>query len=138
FWQMLSSCPTIAQEILRTMAQRLQGLEALAQGRERLLSLGTMAAGLAHELNNPASASSRAASQLREVLLEMQARSWKLYKQSLGPQQKEFLAGVQREAMGRCSASIAPLDPLERSDREEEWMEWLGAHDIEEGWRLAP
>jgi signal transduction histidine kinase len=135
---MLAACPTIAQGILQTMAGRLQQLEAVSQGREKLVALGTMSAGIAHELNNPAAASRRAASQLREALLEMQSRSCQLHKQPLSPDKTEFLADVQREAMGRCSSSQAPLEPLEQSDREEEWEQWLEAHGIGQGWKLAP
>jgi signal transduction histidine kinase len=138
FWQMLSTCPTIAQGILRTMAQRLQQLEAITQGRDRLIALGTLSAGIAHELNNPAAASRRSASQLREALLEMQSLSCRLYKQTLNPEQRDFLATVQREAMGRCRSTQAPLDPLEQSDREEEWEQWLEARGVGEGWKWAP
>jgi signal transduction histidine kinase len=137
FWQMLATCPTISREIMRTMAGRVQNIESLAQGREKLVSLGTMAAGLAHELNNPASASRRASEQLRAALLELQSRTCKLHCLALDVEQKQYLAGLQRDAMGRCSASQPPFDPIEQSDREDAWTEWLERHDIPDGWRWA-
>ena len=51
---MIATCPSITQEILRYMAQRVQGIAALSQQQAKLISLGTLAAGLSHELNNPA------------------------------------------------------------------------------------
>src|SRR4051794_20564147 len=138
FWQMLATCPTISREIMRTMARRVQNLESIAQGREKLVSLGTMAAGLAHELNNPASASQRASEQLRQALLELQSRTCKLHCLPLEVEQKQFLAGLQREAMGRCSASQPPFGPIEQSDREDAWTEWLEQHNIPDGWQWSP
>jgi signal transduction histidine kinase len=138
FWRMLATCPTVSREIMRTMAGRLQNLEAIAQGREKLVSLGTMAAGLAHELNNPAAASRRAAEQLREALLELQSRTCKLHCQPIEVEQKQYLAGLQRDAMGRCSASQPPYGPIEQSDREDAWTDWLEQHGIADGWKLAP
>ncbi len=64
---MMSICHTVARQILQSAANKMRNLEGYSQQREKLASSGTMAAGLAHELNNPASAARRAAAHLRET-----------------------------------------------------------------------
>ena len=63
FWQMLAICPSITRELFTSLAQRVQNMEAISQGHAKLTALGTLSAGLAHELNNPAAAVSRGAQQ---------------------------------------------------------------------------
>ena len=79
FWQMIATCPSITQEILRTMAQRVQGIAALSQQQAKLISLGTLAAGLAHELNNPAAAAGRATIQLHQIFQALPSLSIRIY-----------------------------------------------------------
>ncbi|MBD2776268.1 ATP-binding protein [Iningainema tapete] len=137
FWDMLSSCNCVMTTILRTMAQRVRALESMSQHREKLVALGTLAAGLAHELNNPASASRRAAGQLRETVQVLQPLTIKLNQQQMTCAQKAFLAQLQKDVV--ASAKNAPkLDPLEESDRSDELTAWLDAQDIIDGWKLAP
>src|SRR5437879_7528655 len=80
---MLSVCPSVASQIFRTMATRVRNLEGYSQQREKLASLGTMAAGLAHELNNPATAARRASAHLREVVEGLQSFACELHEQLL-------------------------------------------------------
>jgi signal transduction histidine kinase len=136
FWGMLRTCPCVAREILRTAANRLRNLEGYSHQRQKLVSLGTMAAGLAHELNNPAAAARRAAAQLHETLGAAQSHVRQLAK-TLEPAEWEQLLGAEQDAT-HCLEAAPPLDSLTRSDREEALTQWLEAHGIPEGWRLAP
>ena len=75
FWTLMACCPAVRKVVLADMAQRLQAYQVEALHREKLVSLGTLAAGLMHELHNPGAAAKRAASQLRENLLRLQELS---------------------------------------------------------------
>ncbi|MFB8774355.1 ATP-binding protein [Streptomyces broussonetiae] len=105
--------------------------------RERLLALGSLSAGLTHELNNPAAAAVRATATLRERVAKMRH---KLSVISAGPYPREALANLIeiQERTAERVAKAPVLSPLEASDREDAVTDWLDDHDIPEGWRLAP
>src|SRR5712671_8006142 len=73
FWRMLSTCPSVAREVFHTAANKMRNFEGYSVQREKLASLGTMAAGLAHELNNPAAAAGRAAAHLQQTTDKVQS-----------------------------------------------------------------
>jgi signal transduction histidine kinase len=106
------------------------------QQHQRLSALGTMAAGLAHELNNPASANLRAATQLPHTLTTLQIQTLKLCAEKLNREQLVFLGRLQTDLIGR--ADDADLDPLAQSDLEDTIMNWLDDAQIADSWRLAP
>lgn len=105
--------------------------------RERLLALGSLSAGLTHELNNPAAAAVRATSALRERVGKMRH---KLAVIAQGPYSREALADLIeiQERTAERVAKAPVLSPLEASDREDELADWLDDHGIAEGWRVAP
>jgi len=137
FWQLLASCSCVTTSILRTMAQRVQAVQVLSQHREKLVALGTLAAGLAHELNNPAAACRRAVGQLQETFEVLQPLALKLNQQQMTCPQPELLVQLQQEALKSATTST-PLDPLTQSDREDEVANWLEERGIADGWKFAP
>jgi signal transduction histidine kinase len=136
FWRMLSNCHSLAREIFQFAATKMRNMEGYSQQREKLASLGTMAAGLAHELNNPAAAARRAAPHLRETTDKAQVLLCKLSK-ILSHDQWHDLAFASQEAMERLARAPA-LDHIERSDRADKIATWLQARSVATPWDLAP
>jgi len=134
FWRMLSTCPSVAREIFRSASNRMRNMEGYSHQREKLISLGTMAAGLAHELNNPASAARRAAAHLQETTDGVQSFICQLGK-VLDAEHWEYLVGASLEASKRA---VPKLDHLARSDREDAVAKWLDGHQVPAAWELAP
>ena len=134
FQHMLVSCSPVTKAVLPTLAARIRSMEVLTMQQEKLSALGKLSAGLPHQLNNPAAAAQRSASQLRDTLLTLQALNFSLH--SSEPVVK-LLTGFQQDAMQRATHTL-PLDALAQSDREDELAAWLENHAITNGWELAP
>jgi signal transduction histidine kinase len=110
--------------------------EAVGQ-RERLLALGSLTAGLTHELNNPAAAAVRATASLRERVAGMRGKLRMLAGGKWEPAELQALIELQQRAAERV-AKAPSLDPIATSDAEDEVTDWLEDHGCSEGWQLAP
>jgi len=110
--------------------------EAVGQ-RERLLALGSLTAGLTHELNNPAAAAVRATSSLRERVAGMRGKLRLLAGGKWEPADLQSLIELQQRAAEQV-AKAPKLDPIATSDAEDELTDWLEDHGCSEAWLLAP
>ncbi len=136
FWNLMVTCPEVRAQILGNMAMRLQKMQSVSFQQEKLASLGTMAAGLMHELNNPGAAARRAASQLRENLMRMHRLSSIFTRNPLSPEQKECMVELQEYALS--AKERVALSSIEQSDAEEALAEWMEQANIPDAWKLAP
>ncbi len=116
------------------VTRQKQAERALAQS-ERMATLGTLAAGVAHELNNPAAATRRAAEQLREAFAALNEARGRLV--DMPPDGVARLAELHSRSQARATERVA-LGSVERSDLEAELEDWLDEHDVDDGWDLAP
>ena len=126
----------VHERVMKQMQPVLSRLAGAEQNRERLESLGTMAAGLAHELNNPAAAAKRAASDLADALEVIGATLGEFVEAGVERADAERLVALQREALTRAEDHEA-LDSLDASDAEDAMLERLEELGLDEPWRLA-
>ncbi len=137
FAQMMRDWFPMALHMLEGLFFGIRTSQQAISQRERLLALGSLSAGLTHELNNPAAAAVRATSSLRERIAGMRH---KLAMIAAGPYDRatlETLIKLQEDAVEHV-AKAPTLTPLTASDREDALADWLDAHGIGGGWELAP
>jgi signal transduction histidine kinase len=133
----MATCPVVRQGIMDNAAQRIHAFQATTLHREKLISLGTLAAGLMHELNNPGSAAKRSAAQLRENLTRLQEISMRFCVSPLTQEQRTCLHDMQEEVLGQGKPRTA-TSSLEEADAEEELGAWLESIGVNSAWKLAP
>ncbi len=127
----------MAAHLLEGAATQGANASEIVERHERLVALGSVTAGLTHELNNPVAAVMRASSRLREMLAEMRSRVGEMVRSQLPPDQLEAIANLAGEALDHRREAPA-LSPLETSDREDEMAAWLEDHGVAEAWDVAP
>jgi signal transduction histidine kinase len=137
FFRLLRSCEPAANTILREMAKRLRNKENFDAQREKLASLGTMAAGMAHELNNPISAARRAIGGLSDAIKHWRELSLEVSLESAADGCWTSMLEMERATVLRARGAV-PLDPIAQTDREDELTRWMESNGVAEPWKLAP
>src|SRR6202045_3740445 len=134
FPDLIQKMPELTQRLVGLMSDRIREVTRLEQQQDRLASLGKLSAGLAHELNNPASAAKRAASQLREMIKKIKSASLELGRRDLTQAQKTEIEKL--EALF-TQEDVVPPDALTISDLEDQIDSLLRSHGQNDLWQLA-
>jgi signal transduction histidine kinase len=134
FPDLVQKMPELATRLVGLMSDRIREATRFEQQRDRLAALGKLSAGLAHELNNPASAAKRSASQLRELLKRIRDASHELGRRDLSAAQKSEIEKLEASV---TQADVPPPDPLTASDLEEQLDSLLRSHGQNDLWQLA-
>jgi signal transduction histidine kinase len=134
FPELIQKMPELTQRLVELMSDRIRETTRREQQRDRLASLGKLSAGLAHELNNPASAAKRATSQLRNILKKIRDTSHELGRRDLTPAQK---AEIEKLEASFVQSNEVPPDPLTLSDLEGQIDSLLRSHGQTDLWQMA-
>src|SRR6478736_2031818 len=134
FPELVQKMPELTQRLVGLMSDRIRETTRMEQQRDRLASLGKLSAGLAHELNNPASAAKRASSQLRDILKKIRDASLELGKRDLTSAQKSEIESLEASF---TQQDVVPPDPLQLSDLEGRIDSVLRSHGQNDLWQLA-
>ena len=138
FYDLIYGNPTAAVALLRTVMKRLRDTEVMLSQQEKLASLGTLAAGLAHELNNPAAAAGSSASQLRKTINTWLSARAELDSLHLETSLNDQILNRLLDDIARNTQDSLFSDPLQRSDTENSLESWLEVHGMENAWEYAP
>lgn len=136
FPELMQRMPVLVQRLVGIMSDRVREATTLDQQQDKLMALGKLSAGLAHELNNPAAGATRAANDLIETLTQLRVADMRLCAHDLTATQQAAIDEFESRAIDR-TATAEQLNSLDQSDREEEVSEWLESQGIEEPWRLS-
>jgi signal transduction histidine kinase len=134
FPELVQRMPELTTRLVGLMSDRIREATRIEQQRDRLASLGKLSAGLAHELNNPASAAKRATGQLREILKKIRDASLELGRRDLTPAQKSEIDKLEASF---TQQDVVPPDALTISDREDQIDSLLRSHGQNDLWQLA-
>nr|WP_245894240.1 ATP-binding protein [Chamaesiphon polymorphus] len=137
FWKMLELCPGVMRRILKIAVERSQIHETVTQQQAKLISLGTLSAGLAHELNNPAAAVRSNVQNLETALQTLPSLALRLHQQPFTAAQIAFLDDLYQRATTAAIESSS-LDPIAQSEAEDAIADWLADREIANPWQLAP
>jgi signal transduction histidine kinase len=137
FDELLDQSSSFARAMFDIVVARMRSTEGLLRQSERMAQLGTLTAGVAHELNNPAAAVKRGAAQLTDSV-ESYAKSQRAIAGfALSPVQEDSLSALLTE-VGELALNPPEIDPLDRSDLEYELQSWLEERAIEDAWQIGP
>ncbi|MGA7560281.1 MAG: ATP-binding protein [Terriglobales bacterium] len=134
FPDLVQKMPELAKRLVGLMSDRIRETTRIEQQRDRLAGLGKLSAGLAHELNNPASAAKRATSQLRDVLKKIKSASLELGRRDLTSVQR---AEIEKLETSFTQSNEPPPDALTISDLEDQVDSLLRSHGQSDLWQLA-
>ena len=134
FPDLVQKMPELTKRLVGLMSDRIREVTRMEQQKDRLAALGKLSAGLAHELNNPASAAKRAASQLRDMLKRIRDASHDLGRRELSPAQKSEIEKLEASLV---QSNEPPPDALTASDLEDQLDSMLRDHGQTDLWQLA-
>ncbi len=152
FWRMIYSSPSLIRQILHSMAKLLETLETVLQHNQKLIALGGLAAGLAHELNNPAAAANRTITQLSDSIYEWRSLVQKLNVQhGMTAQQWSYVSELRNNTskfdsnsptryslyQNSTNSNSTTNDPMTQGEEEDRIIDWLESHGVNDGWKLA-
>jgi signal transduction histidine kinase len=137
FDEMFRRIPDIQPRLIGLLTDRVRETTRADQQREKLAALGKLSAGLAHELNNPASAVRRSTTGLREALGNLRESNFLLCREELSDEVLAHLAEIEKDVAAEMTGSPV-MDALDRSDREDHITSWLEKRGVSRPWELAP
>lgn len=137
FDELLDRSPSAARSMFDTVVERLRSTEGLLRQSERMAQLGTLTAGVAHELNNPAAAVKRGAAQLADSVESYASSQRELAGLALSSAQLDALSALLSD-VAAASRAADEIDPLDHSDIEYELQGWLEGRNVENAWQIGP
>ena len=142
FREMLAAIPSMGQRCVSVLLDRVREVTRIEQQAEKLAALGKLAANLAHELNNPASAAQRSAMSLATELRDYGDRKYKLGSLCLTTETSrrlhEWILKTRTEIASQPQLTEAETNPMAVVDRESAILAWLEKHQVANAWNIAP